>query len=133
MWTVAEIFKYMAIASQLSSMPMADNIPFVFMDKDAEIQKQVCAYNHDHCTPAYAFMYGPTGEIHIGDELDSYSKETILVHELTHWLQWKAKVNQSDAEACQNEHLALRTEAQYSLKYEHKQIQIGLVPCDFTE
>jgi hypothetical protein len=116
-WTVAEIFRLMAIASQLSGAPMADNIPFVFIDTDDEIQRQVCAYNHIHCVAAYAFMQGGIGEIHLSDDLGPYSKNAVLVHELTHWLEYEANLNQDNG--CKDERLALQTEARYTLRYEH--------------
>lgn len=117
MWTVAQIVKYMAIASQLSGLPMVDDIPFVFERPDKEIQKAFCAGNQ-YCVEVYAYTDVAHQEIHISDSLNGYSRETILVHELTHWLEYKANVNQSNY--CEDEHTAYQTETRYMLEYEHK-------------
>ena len=133
MWTIAEIFKLMAIASQLSGLPMAKEIPFVFVEHDRDIQREVCAYaravdKSAHCSEVYGFMYGKTQEIYISDDLGPYTGNAVLVHELTHWLERQADVNQENP--CKNEQLALKTEIAYSLKYEHKVSQATTKVCD---
>jgi hypothetical protein len=117
MWTVAEIFQLMAIASQLSGLPLVDDIPFVFEQPDKEIQQAFCA-GGKYCTDVYAYTDVAHHEIHISYELNDYSRNTILVHELTHWLEWKADINQSNY--CEDERVAYMTESQYMLEYEHK-------------
>jgi len=130
-WTVAEIFRLMAITAQLSGLPMAKEIPFVFQEPDAEIQRQYdCGYKY--CPAVYAFTDPRSQEIHISDDLGPYSANTVLVHELTHWLEWKAGVNQGNSGQCANERLALNTEAKYSFQYEHKVTEYPPQPCELA-
>lgn len=120
--TVAEIAQLMVIASRLSGVPMpADGeLPFVFFQTDAEVQQAFCE-GGKNCIQVYAFTRAKLKEIHISDSLGPYSQQTIVVHELTHWLQYKAGMNQEGlGGGCLNEQLAQATEARYMLEYEHK-------------
>lgn len=121
--SLVEILKLMTIASQLSGVPLpADgNPPFIFFEHNDEVQREFCQ-GSGNCIQVYAFTRGSISETHISDHLDGYSQQTIVVHELTHWLEYKAGVNAGNGMVarCLNEKLAQETEAKYMLQYEHK-------------
>lgn len=118
MWTLPEIIKLMTIASQLSGLPMTTDVPPVFEQPDAEVQLLFCKGGR-FCVAVYAFTDVHNREIHMSDELGEYSREVILVHELTHWLEWKANVNQHNY--CLDERTAYEVEVKYITQYEHRE------------
>lgn len=117
MVALSEILRLMLIASQLSGLPMTAEPPLVFEQPDAEVQRAFCK-GGQYCVAVYGFTDVSSGEVHISDQLNEYSRETILVHELTHWLEFKAGVNQHNY--CMDERTAYEVEVKYLLQYEHR-------------
>jgi hypothetical protein len=128
--TLAELKALAVIAAQLSGLPMPDApLPTTYLLPSAIVQAEFCkAANGAKCIEVYAFYRKETNEIYMELDPVPYSRESVLVHELTHWLEYKNHVNQADA--CLDERMARVIEAIYIRLYEPGHEQQFIPECD---